>query len=261
MNKALDKFVPTYECDPAGVSLILGDCLEVLAAMEDGSVDHVFTDPPYEAHMHNAKKGARGRRIRNDGHVSPKPLDFESIEGVRESVAREIVRICSGWALVFCTPEGVAPWRDALEEAGAKYKRACVWVKPDSAPQFNGQCPAMGAEMFVAAWCGKGHSRWNGGGRRNVFVHHCRSPHRDGRHPTEKPLGLMAELTALFSNPGDLICDPFMGSGSTGLAARGAGRRFLGVEISPDYFEVARDRMTRPDLWVSAPPQIQEVLF
>jgi DNA modification methylase len=71
----------------------------------------------------------------------------------------------------------------------------------------------------------------------------------------------MAELTALFSNPGDLICDPFMGSGSTGLAARGAGRRFLGVEISPDYFEVARDRMTRPDLWVSAPPQIQEVLF
>lgn len=227
-------------------------------------------DPPYEKHMHDAKRekkifGAK-RRIRIDGHANPPPVDFASIDGMREVITGPLIRLCRGWFIAFCTPEGVAPWRDEIEAVGARYKRACIWVKPDSAPQFNGQGPAMGAECFVTAWCGAGVSSWNGGGRRNVFTHMTNQQTRHGVHPTEKPLSLMAEIIELFTNPGDVILDPFMGSCSTGVAAVRLGRRFIGIEKDPRYFDIALERMTdalaRPDLFIKlAEPEKQEALF
>lgn len=232
-------------------TLYLGDCMDIMPTLPP--VDHVITDPPYEAHMHDAKTGkvngrgrkARGaaRRIRTDGHANPPPVDFETIGDLRFPVARAITAIASKWALTFCTPEGVAAWRDAYEAAGAKYKRACHWVKPDSAPQFNGQGPAMGAEMFTAVWCGPGFAHWNGGGKRNIWTHLCQPPDRDGRHPTEKPLALMGALICDFTSVGETILDPFMGSGSTGVAAMRHGRPFLGIERDPKYFEIAVERI------------------
>ncbi len=248
-------------------TLIHGDCLEVLPGLmkaDDLAADGfgaVITDPPYESHMHAAKRGetagVSARRIRVDGHANPPPVDFDSIDGVREAVTWQLVAATDGWCLIFCTPEGVAAWRDALEAAGARYKRACHWVKPDSAPQFNGQGPAMGAENFVAAWCGPGLSRWNGGGRRNVFTHNVNGPARHGGHPTEKPVSLMAELVGLFTDPGDHVLDPFMGSGSTGVACVRSGRAFTGIERDERYFHMACDRIReatrQPDMFVSTP--------
>ncbi len=234
--------------------LVRADCRTVLPL--DG-IDAFILDPPYEEHMHKAKTGARG--IRTDGHANPPPVDFPSIDGMREWVAER----CKGrgWFIGFCTPEGVARWRDALEAAGHRYKRACVWVKPDAAPQFNGQGPAMGAEMFVATWTGRGVSKWNGGGRRNVFTHMTNAPGRDGLHPTEKPIALMMEIVELFTNPGDLICDPFMGTGATGIAALRLGRRFIGIERDLKYFRRAVERIEEAakqgDMFVPATKAVQ----
>lgn len=251
-------------------TLYLGDCLEVMPTLD--LVDHVFADPPYEKHMHVAKKGARSkmnygspRKIRTDGHANPPPVDFASIDGIREQAAKAMAKAGTGWLLVFCTPEGVCPWRDAIEAASVRYKRACHWIKPDSAPQFNGQGPAMGAEMFVTAWCGQGISKWNGGGRRNVFTHPCQPPDRDGRHPTEKPIGLMAELLTLFTSPDQLVLDPFMGSGTTGVACARYGRRFIGIEQDPKWFEIACGRITaayqQPRLFQERPAKIKQASF
>jgi len=251
------------------VTLYRGDCLEVLPTI--GRASHVICDPPYESHMHAAKRGEKNygakRRIRTDGNANPPPIDFASIDGIRDEVARLIKSICDGWAIAFCTPEGIAPWRDALEAAGARYKRACFWCKPDSAPQFNGQGPAMAVEAFVTAYCGSGVSTWNGGGKRNFFIFPTNSRERDGIHPTEKPLGLMCELLELFTNHGDLICDPFMGSGTTGVAAVRLGRRFIGIERDERYFDVAcrrlSDALARPDLFAppASPPEMQGALL
>lgn len=238
------------------VRLFQADCRVVVPTL--GPVDHAIFDPPYEAHMHAAKRGKKAygaqRRIRIDGHANPPPVDFASIEGMREEITEPLAKLCCGWFVAFCTPEGVAPWRDAIEAAGARYKRACIWVKPDSAPQFNGQGPAMGAECFVTAWCGSGFSSWNGGGGRNVFTHLTNSPDRHGEHPTEKPISLMMEIVEKFTNLGDLILDPFMGSGSTGVAAVRLGRRFIGIEQDPKYFAIAEERISdalaRPDMLV-----------
>jgi site-specific DNA-methyltransferase (adenine-specific) len=238
-------FMSRIETIADGVTLYLGDCREILPTL--GKVGAVLGDPPYEAHMHAAKRGKKAygahRRIRIDGHANPPPVDFASIDGVREQITPLMVDACEGWLLAFCTPEGVAPWRDAIEAAGAKYKRACFWNKPDSAPQFNGQGPAMAVEAFVAAWCGSGHSQWNGGGRRNLFSHLTNQADRHGVHPTEKPVSLMLELVELFTNRGDIIIDPFMGSGTTGVAATKLGRRFVGIEIEQKYFDVACRRV------------------
>lgn len=270
-------FAPTRSATLAGypvttagpncqANLICGDSLEIMPAL--GPVDHVITDPPYEAIMHASKttRERNGRRaMRTDGRADLDAVNFAAIDDTRAQAAQICVDAATGWFLAFCTPEGVAPWRDAIEAAGAKYKRACVWVKPDSAPQFNGQGPAMGAESFVAAWCGPGYSRWNAGGKRGVYTHNTNPRDRDGRHPTEKPLRLMAELIADFTNAGDLVVDPFMGSGTTGVACAQAGRRFIGIERDPAYFEVACERIReayrQPRLFDDAAPKPTQTRF
>lgn len=223
-----------------------GDCLEGMRNMDANSVGQVFTDPPYESHMHVSKAEkhhTRGRKIRGDGYAELETLDFGSIEPIRLEAARHMVRVSRGWLLVFCTPEGVAPWRDAIEAAGGKYKRACYWIKPDATPQFNGQGPAMAGEMFVAAWCGEGHAKWNAGGKRGVYTFCTNNAQRDGRHPTEKPVDLMRALVRDFAGPDDLILDPFMGSGTTGVASLLEGRRFAGFEKLQKHFDVAKQRL------------------
>lgn len=218
------------------------DNIAILGAMGADSVDHVIGDPPYERHMHRAKSGASAL-ARTDGRASLKDLDFSSIEVARPLVTPLMTAAARKWLIAFCTPEGVAPWRDAIEDAGARYKRACVWVKPDAAPQMNGQGPAMGAENFVAAWCGAGHSRWYAGGKRGVYTHLTNAPDRDGRHPTEKPIDLMREILRDFTAEGDLVCDPYAGSGTTAIACILEGRRFIGIEQKPEYFEIACQRI------------------
>lgn len=251
-----------------GVDLYLGDCTRVLPRLSfaTGTADpgrvHVICDPPYEQHMHGAKV-SRTRKLRTDKGPELRGLTFKSIEHLRPVITPFMVRACDGWLLAFCTPEGVAPWRDAIEAAGARYKRACVWVKPDAAPQFNGQGPSMGAECFVTAWCGTGVSRWNGGGRSSVFTCPTNGPTRDGRLETEKPVPLFAELVRLFTNRGDTVCDPVMGSGTTGVACIKSGRRFVGIEIDPKAYAVACARMAeallQTDFFVDVPAPMKQM--
>jgi site-specific DNA-methyltransferase (adenine-specific) len=233
------------------VRLFRADCRDIIPTL--GRADHVIFDPPYEKRTHDAKQNTR--RIRSDGRAVSPALNFASIDGVREEVTAPLVRLCNGWLTAFCSPEGIAKWRDEIEAGGGRYKRACVWIKPDSAPQFNGQGPAMGAEFFVTAWCGSGVSAWNGGGGRNVFTHLTNSSDRHGEHPTEKPVSLMMEIVKKFTNPGDIILDPFMGSGTTGVAAVRLGRRFIGIEKDTRFFEIANgrisDALSRPDLFIT----------
>lgn len=254
-----------------GQRLILGDCLKVMAEL--GEVDHIFSDPPYEAFMHNAKSGAAGRkaygskrRIRIDGHANPKTLNFDSIDAIRAPFVEMSQAVCRGWFIAFCTPEGVGRWADEINASAMKYKRACTWIKPDSTPQLNGQGPAMGAENFVCAWAGTGFAKWNAGGKRGVYKHTVNPPDRHGGHPTEKPWRLFAELLTDFTNPDQTILDSFMGSGTTLVACQKLGRKGTGIELDPDYFEIACKRVEeaarQPDLFVEPPaPQPQQEGF
>jgi DNA modification methylase len=229
-------------------TLYHGDCREIFPMLP--KVDAVVTDPPFEAEAHGA-----GRRLLSRGQdrgrprsVDDSPLPFDAISAdLRAFAARAIADRCSGWALVFCQAEAVAQWRDALASGGAAWRRAMVWVKPDSAPQISGDRPAQGYESIAAAWCGQGRSKWSGGGRRGVFVFNKHDPgcgHGGAlnQHPTQKPIALMRELVSLFSNGGTVL-DPFMGSGSTGVACAQLGRQFIGIELERQYFDIACRRI------------------
>ena len=240
-------------------TLYLGDCLEILPTL--GPVDAVVTDPPYEKEAHNPNR----RVMRRDGLVAG-PLSFGAIiEESRVCVAELAVRLCDGWFIAFCQAEGVAPWRDALEAAGAKYKAPMVWVKPDGMPQFNGQGPGMGHESMVSAWCGAGHSRWNGGGRHGVFIVPKGGGGEPNEHETQKPARLMEQLITLFSNGSQTILDPFMGSGTTGVACAKLGRKFIGIEIEPKYFDIACRRIEeayrQPDFFIEPPKKAEQLVL
>lgn len=248
--------------------LILGDCMEVLPTL--GKVDHVITDPPYDDDAH-----AAGHRVlsivgtrRRDTIASP--LSFEPLtDDTMELIADYAARMCRGWALSFCQVEMVGKWRLAFEGAGARWARGMVWVKPDSSPQLSGDRPAQGFESIALAWCGPGRSVWNGGGRRGVFIMNKHDPgmgHGGAKneHETQKPVKLMAQLAELFTNDGETILDPFMGSGTTGVAAVKLGRSFIGIERDPKYFDIACRRIeqayVQPDLFVMRPePKPQQL--
>jgi DNA modification methylase len=154
---------------------------------------------------------------------------------------RLVAHLPCQWLLIFCQAEAVGHYRDVL---GAKYKRAMIWQKPDSSPQFTGDRPAMGYESIVCAWGLPGRCHWNAGGKRGIYTHLV----RDGEprlHPTQKPLGLMKALILDFTQPGELVLDPFMGSGTTGVACLEHGRRFVGIELDPGYFQIACQRLAQ----------------
>lgn len=227
-------------------TLTLGDCLDPvtgLASLADKSVDNVIADPPYEAEAHTLQR--RIKSAGTNGVVRTEPLDFSPITSdTREAVATQMTRVARRWILVFCQAEAVGPWRDVLSAAGAVYKRPCVWVKTDGMPQLTGDRPGMGYESIVTAHA-PGRSQWNGGGTLGVFQ--FSKSDSDGshtsRHPTQKPLALMERLVSLFTNHGETICDPFAGSGTTGVAALRLGRKFIGWELDPKYHAIAAHRL------------------
>lgn len=237
-----------------GQRLILGDCLSVMPLL--GKFDHVISDPPYEDSLHASKNSLRGR-IRTDKGPDLKGLDFAGIDAIRSKVVSQSSAACDGWAIFFCTVEGVFKWAEVINESPMKYKRACIWVKPDCTPQLNGQGPAQGAECFVCSWAGVGVAKWNSGGKRGIYKHTVNPPDRQGGHPTEKPWRLFVEILQDFTNAGQTILDPFMGSGTTLVACQKLGRQGTGIELDPDYFDIACKRVDeatrQPDLFVAQP--------
>lgn len=223
--------------------LYLGDCLEILPTLP--VVDHVITDPPFEAEAHTLQRRALGRG-KEDGRrdIENAALPFAAIDPqTRADVSALICAIADKWALVFCQAEAVATWRASLEQGGAKWRRAMVWVKPDGMPQFSGDRPGMGYESIAAAWCGTGPSRWNGGGKHGVYVfpkHDAKCGHGGmaNEHPTQKPVSVMSALVNDFTQRGETILDPFGGSGTTGVAAVTLGRLFVGIERNEKYFDL-----------------------
>ena len=201
-----------------------GDNTEILPLIPDKGVTHVITDPPYENNTHQKQMNHRAFL---EGRVKPKALGFGAItDQIRQFTADECARLSSGWALAFCQAEGVGFWRQAFIDAGAKWSRSQAWVKPDASPQFTGDRPGCGHENIATAWCGTGRSRWNGGGSKGVYTH-CIGAQNSGslnEHPTTKPIALMLELVELFTDPGDIVLDPFCGSGTTGVACIRLGR-------------------------------------
>lgn len=225
-----------------------------------GRVQCVMTDPPYDDEVHSKERVAR----KADGEVDAVPVPFDKLDSwdmraLGDYCANKVAR---GWALIFCQTEQISYWREIMASrmGEVRYFRPMLWIKPDAKPNLRGHGPGIGHETIQAYWCGGGPQSWNGGGQVGIF-YHTRNRRTDGglKHPTEKPVSLMKELVRLFTNPGDVIFDPFMGCGSTGVAAIELGRRFIGIEQNAEYFAEAKRRIeeaSAPNLLIPDDPKM-----
>lgn len=252
-----------YYSDEACV-IYHGDCLSVLPILQQ--VDHVITDPPYGDHVHGKQwvsAALTKGRSRFGGNGASKELGFEALTSeMRLRLATESARLSRRWVLEFSDIEGASEWRSANVAAGLEHVRTCIWVKPDASPQFSGDRPGAGAEAIVVSHR-PGRKNWNGGGHRGVFAHCVNDYGRTERaHPSPKPEPLMRELVELFTDRGDLILDPFGGSGTTAVAAKRLGRRCILIEQEEKYCEVAAQRLRQSalDLFGTDPPAVNGAL-
>lgn len=198
--------------------LFCGDCLEILPTLEAGSVQAVITDPPYGIGESNQKALSRGKLA--------KPIDYGDFSWDKEPITEKHIqemRRVSQHQVIF----GGNYYADILPASSSWI----VWDKQNGSNDF--------ADCELAWTSHKRAVRifrylWNG-------MIKARPEARS--HPTQKPLDLMIWVVENYTNPGDTILDPFMGSGTTGVAAMRTGRRFIGIEIDRSYFETAWTRI------------------
>jgi len=232
----------------------LGDCRDLLRALPDKSVDHIISDPPYSAQVHSNVRSAKRDGLPDVADHACRvrrtvDLGFESLtHAVRRAVAGEAARTVKRWSMFFSDVESCHLWRFSCEAAGLRYVRTCEWRRIGGAPQFTGDRPASGFETITVAHAANaGRFRWNGGGKAGSYEYPIvanRAGQRFSRiHPTQKPLELMLDLVADFTLPDEIVCDPFCGSATTGLACLRLGRRFIGFELDVVHAETARVRL------------------
>ena len=228
------------------VELHLGDCLEVMRSMPDKSVDAVITDPPYGVEIASVSKGGDGGRRairRNANGCFDDSKDYLSllIDEFLPQANRlsSVVATCSGIKTIMSYPQ--PDW-------------IIAWIYENK----NNFCP-YGFNQWTPILCyGKDPYMQKRIGNSPLAVKTdvvvCNSlPERNG-HPTPKPVKFMRELILrLSTHEGDTILDPFMGSGTTGVACVQTGRNFIGIEIDPTYFAIAEKRI--------AEAQMQQGLF
>lgn len=231
--------------------LYLGDCREITGNLS--GIDVVITDPPYGDDATHA--GHLSSVTLKNGEPAGQALGFDGISAVQmERLAKHWCAIAKRWVVFSCE------WKhlSRLDDAGVLI-RFGIWRKPDGAPQFTGDRPGMGWEA-VAICHRSGAKRWNGGGSHAFWSVPKAGSHG---HPTEKPIGLFGKWVRDFSDPGETILDPFMGSGTTGAAAVKLGRRFIGIEQDEKWFDVACRRIeaavNQPDLFIEQPAKPEQL--
>ena len=224
------------------IDIIHAECVAAMRKLADKSVDHTITDPPYSAKTHS-----KGRRIVTPGTVAAHFIPYRPMTpALMRAVSHQIVRITRRWIVITCDSDSPQLWRAALEAAGAEFVRHGIFYKDDAQPQMSGDRPGTGFECVVICHAPRdsGRMRWNGGGR-------CARWHAmsDARQPGglivdgQKPLALMRQLVADFSDPGELICDPFAGGGTTAVACQELGRDCITFECDEDTYNKAQHRI------------------
>jgi len=220
MQQNRKKFDPVVIGD---CTLYQGDCLEIMPTLEP--VDAVVTDPPYGLGDWNNRGTNAARPFDSDKTQAwDKPITSAHVDLMRGMSRHQIL-----W--------GANYYLDLLRRT----KQMFIWNKGIRGMHFN-DC-----EM---AWC----SQWREASR--VFD---LSPNGLKKcHPTQKPLSLMRWCVTRLPSNCNIIADPFMGSGTTGVACAKLGRKFIGIELEPRYFDIAckriEDAYKQPDLFV-APPE------
>lgn len=208
-------------------TLYLGDCLEILPTLP--KVDAVITDPPYVFGLGSLSAG----KSTGFGDIMNQSVFMEKLVNVCRSAM-----IADGAMWVFMNWRGLPVLMKGVSAAQASIDSLLVWDKQWIGPGGNvGLRPSYELCALIAF----GDFALPNRGLPDIWRHQWSSQKPNG-HPAEKPESLLIELVK--ETPGKIIADPFMGSGTTGVACANLGRKFIGVEIESKYFDIACERIT-----------------
>ena len=212
------------------IKLLQGDCLELMNNIPNESVDLVLTDIPYNEV--NRKDNGLRKLDKENADI----LTFDLINFLNQLYDKAKSTI-----IIFCGKEQVSIIHSFFNNKQKKGKgtvRQLIWEKSNPSPMNGQHIYLSGVENAI--WFKKRGGTFNAHCKNTVFKYPIG---RSKLHPTEKNHLLLQELILDNSNENDLILDPCMGSGSTGVVALQNNRNFLGIELNQNYFEIAKNRL------------------
>lgn len=226
------------------IRLIHGDCLSVMKYLgtEKIKVDAIITDPPYNiSKPNNFSTMTSAKRQGVDFGDWDKDFDLFSWLKIADSLLKD-----GGNIVIFSSFLHVGEIAKFLESLGYSIKDLIRWIKPNPMPR--NMSSRFVSDYEFAIWCVKGKKKWTFNNSSGSYLRpeiRCPSPSGKERfgHPTQKPVRLMETLVKVLTNPEDVVLDPFMGSGSTGVACARQNRHFIGIELDEKYYDVAYKRI------------------
>lgn len=227
------------------------DCIEVMTSIEENSVDLILTDPPYNLGNFMRDRDTNLKKMRDNffGSAGWDDLSFEEWEESMDSFFEESVRVLKhgGSMIVFMAIIKVESIIKIAERHGLYYKTTGIWHKLNPMPRNMNLHFVNSTETWIYFTYKKKTGTFNNDGKMiHDFIETAvasNGERRFGKHPTQKPVKLMEFFVNVLSNENETILDPFMGSGSTGVAAIKNDRNFIGVELNEKYYNIARQRI------------------
>lgn len=256
MNKYLNK-------------IFTGNCIEMMRALPDASVDAVFADPPYNLQLgsktlYRPEDQTAARAVRDEWDSFESSADYDEFTRAWMAECKRVLKP-NGAMWTIGSYHNIFRVGSILQDMGFWILNDIVWVKTNPMPNFRGTRFTNAHETLIWATPTKtGKYTFNyetmkklNGGKQmrsdwdlNICLGEERLKGADGKslHNTQKPLDLLHRVILASTKPGDIILDPFMGSGTTAAAAKALGRQFIGFEQDAIYAAAARDRVEKTEL-------------
>ena len=222
------------------INLLKGDCLELLKTLENESIDALITDPPYNI--------ARDNNFTSMGRAGIDFGDWDKGFNLISWLPIAIEKLKKGGnIIIFTSWKNTTPIIKELEKINCEAKDMIRVEKSNPMPRNRDR--RFVTDYEIAIWAVKKGAKWTFNRFDEKYERPLietsvtpKSQKIDKGHPTQKPLYAMEWLIERLTNDGDVVLDPFMGSGTTGVACQNLNRDFIGCELSDEYFEMAQKR-------------------
>ena len=229
-------------------SIILGNSLNIIKQLPSKSINAIITDPPY-CISRNSGFACKSSKEEYNKKYGKYVIDFgewDKDEIDLQSFLTEFYRILKDGGSLICFYDiwKIQKFKAIAEEVGFKQPRVCLWVKTNPVPVNSKLNYLSNSKECFLTFTKKSKPTFNSEYNRGLFYYPICSGSERTAHPTQKPLKLMEEILQIHSNENDIILDPFMGSGTTGVACKNTSRRFIGIEIYEKYFNLAKERLS-----------------
>lgn len=231
------------------IDFMQGDYLELMKNIEDKSIDLLLTDPPY---LH-IKGGSKCKRVNRGVYDENNPIKSDMSDFDEESIFTFLdtvkIKMKKMNAYIFCSKLQIVSYLKWVDQYKKYQYDILVWDKCKSG-LIGHKAFATNIEYIIRIYeygCGLKEVKNNEDKLISEYYQKIQrvKPVTNKMHPAEKPIELLERLIVLSSEEGNIVCDPFMGSGSIGVACINTNRRFIGMEKDEKYFNIAKNRIEK----------------